>query len=106
MSKCPHRKYVIFSTSETGSINYSEVMETTGSTLRLNRSGSLTFVKYDRPSGSYIPDSVAALETRVENTSPANSNPSYWELDGYKYEYTYAQIQTILATDEWSSSGE
>ena len=52
MSKCPHRKYVIFSTSETGSINYSEVMETTGSTLRLNKSGSLTFVKYDRPSGS------------------------------------------------------
>ena len=67
MSKCPHRKYVIFSTSETGSINYSEVMETTGSTLRLNKSGSLTFVKYDRPSGSYIPASVAALETRVEN---------------------------------------
>ena len=61
-----NRKYVIFDTSETGSIQFykpatfdetgsllteataSEVMETTGSTLRLNISGSKTFVKYDR----------------------------------------------------------
>ena len=64
MSKCPHRKYVIFSTSETGSINDSEVMETTGSTLRLNKSGSLTFVKYDRPSG------------RLESENPC-ADPSY-----------------------------
>ena len=105
MSKCPHRKYVIFSTSETGSINYSEVMETTGSTLRLNKSGSLTFVKYDRPSGSYIPESVDALTTRVENIDPATPEWARKQY-GFKYEHTYEEIQIILATDEWSSSGE
>ena len=99
MSRFPNRKYVIFSTNETGSINYSEVMEDTGSTLRTNISGSLTFVKYDRPSGSAVPASVEALNTKVI---------SRWVIHSWQnqYEHTHEQVHTILASDEWQAQVE
>ena len=55
-----NRKYVIFNTSETGSIDFSQVTETSVITLRLNLSGSQTFVKYE---GSQ-PSSVAGLSSK------------------------------------------
>jgi hypothetical protein len=76
-----NRKYVIFNTSETGSIDFSEVMETTGSTLRLNVSGSKTFVKYE---GSQ-PSSITALSSKSE-------------------EYSYSEILNELARSEWKKS--
>ena len=76
-----NRKYVIFNTSETGSINFSQVMETSVNTLRLNLSGSQTFVKYE---GSQ-PSSVAGLSSK--------SN-----------EYTHTQILNVLTGSEWSNS--
>ena len=78
-----NRKYVIFNTSETGSINFSQVMETSVNTLRLNLSGSKTFVKYE---GSQ-PSSVAGLSSK--------SN-----------EYTHTQILNVLTGSEWSSTEE
>ena len=68
-----NRKYVIFNTSETGSIDFSQVMETSVNTLRLNLSGSQTFVKYE---GSQ-PSSVAGLSSK--------SN-----------QYTHTQILNVL----------
>ena len=76
-----NRKYVIFNTSETGSINFSQVMETSANTLRTNISGSKTFVKYE---GSQ-PSSVAGLSSK--------SN-----------EYTHEQILNVLTGSEWSST--
>ena len=76
-----NRKYVIFNTSETGSIDFSQVMETSVNTLRLNISGSKTFVKYE---GSQ-PSSVAGLSSK--------SN-----------EYTHEQILNVLTGSEWSST--
>ena len=76
-----NRKYVIFNTSETGSIDFSQVMETSVNTLRLNLSGSQTFVKYE---GSQ-PSSVAGLSSK--------SN-----------EYTHTQILNVLTGSEWSNS--
>ena len=76
-----NRKYVIFNTSETGSIDFSQVMETSVNTLRLNLSGSKTFVKYE---GSQ-PSSVAGLSSK--------SN-----------EYTHEQILNVLTGSEWSST--
>tara|TARA_R100000664_G_scaffold25320_2_gene35307 strand:+ start:1414 stop:1662 length:249 start_codon:yes stop_codon:yes gene_type:complete len=76
-----NRKYVIFNTSETGSIDFSQVMETSVNTLRLNISGSQTFVKYE---GSQ-PSSVAGLSSK--------SN-----------EYTHEQILNVLTGSEWSST--
>ena len=76
-----NRKYVIFNTSETGSIDFSQVMETSVNTLRTNISGSKTFVKYE---GSQ-PSSVAGLSSK--------SN-----------EYTHEQILNVLTGSEWSHS--
>ena len=76
-----NRKYVIFNTSETGSIDFSQVMETSVNTLRLNISGSQTVVKYE---GSQ-PSSVAGLSSK--------SN-----------EYTHTQILNVLTGSEWSHS--
>ena len=78
-----NRKYVILNTSETGSINFSQVMETSVNTLRTNISGSKTFVKYE---GSQ-PSSVAGLSSKSS-------------------EYTHTQILNVLTGSEWSSTEE
>jgi len=75
-----NRKWVIFNTSETGSINFSQVLETSVNTLRTNISGSQTFVKYE---GSQ-PSSVAGLSSK--------SN-----------EYTHTQILNVLTGSEWKT---
>jgi len=73
------RKYIIFDTSETGSIDFSEVLETSKDTLRLNLSGSKTFVKWE---GDTMPESVNSLTTK--------EGP-----------YTSTEIREILSTSEW-----
>jgi hypothetical protein len=78
------RNFMIFSTSETGSIDFSEVLETSSETLRLNVSGSKSFVKWD---GETIPTSVAGLTTK--------EGP-----------YTYTEIVTILAGSDWTDTTE
>tara|TARA_Y100000310_G_C20618460_1_gene781948 strand:- start:176 stop:424 length:249 start_codon:yes stop_codon:yes gene_type:complete len=77
-----NRKHVVFNTSETGSIDFSQVMETSVNTLRLNISGSKTFVKYE---GSQ-PSSVDDLSSKSD-------------------EYTHEQIKNILTGSEWGTSG-
>ena len=72
------RDFMIFDTSETGSIDFNDVAETSVDTLRLNVSGSRTFVKWDGD----IPTSVASLTTK--------EGP-----------YTHQQILTILTGSEW-----
>ena len=78
------RNFMIFSTSETGSIDFSEVLETSSETLRLNVSGSKSFVKWD---GETVPASVAGLTTK--------EGP-----------YTYTEIVTILAGSDWTDTTE
>ena len=74
-----NRKYVIINTSETGSVNFSQVLETSAQTLRLNVSGSKTFVKYE----GNMPSSITALSTKSD-------------------EYTNIEIGNILSGSEWS----
>ena len=74
-----NRTYVVFNTSETGSVDYSQVLETSNETLRLSINGSKTFVKYE---GSE-PSSVTALTTKSGS-------------------YTHSEILGLLATDEWT----
>ena len=78
MNSIENRRWVIFNTSETGSIDYSQVMQTSSETLRLNISGSKTFVKYEGTQ----PSSVASLTTKSE-------------------EYTHSEILNILTGSEW-----
>ena len=78
-----NRKWVIFNTSETGSIDFSQVLETSAETLRLNLSGSRTFVKYETD----MPSSVSALTTKTS-------------------EYTHTEIRNLLTGSEWHHSVE
>ena len=78
------RNFMIFSTSETGSIDFSEVLETSSETLRLNLSGSKSFVKWE---GETVPTSVAGLTTK--------EGP-----------YTYEEIVTILTGSDWTDTLE
>ena len=72
--------YVIFDTTETGSIDFTEVKETSIHTLRLSVSGSQTFVKYE---GNTIPTSVSSLTTK--------EGP-----------YSHTEILNILTGSEWT----
>ena len=99
MSRFPSRKYIILQTSETGSINFSEVMETTGSTLRTNNDGSLTFVKYNRDSGSNYPSCIVNLTTKIPSPSAEYAPPHNPE----GYEHSHLEITTILAGSDWIS---
>ena len=78
------RNFMILSTSETGSIDFNTVLETSSETLRLNVSGSKSFVKWE---GETIPTSVASLTTK--------EGP-----------YTYDEIVTILTGSEWTDTTE
>tara|TARA_R100000808_G_scaffold627_1_gene3220 strand:- start:8450 stop:8683 length:234 start_codon:yes stop_codon:yes gene_type:complete len=68
------RKYVILTSSEAESIDFSQVLQTSADTLRWNNDESKTFVKYE------------------------GSKPRF--LYG-KDTLTYSQIRTELAKDEW-----
>jgi hypothetical protein len=74
---------MIFDTSETGSIDFNNVLETSAATLRLNVSGSRTFVKWDGD----VPTSVSSLTTK--------EGP-----------YTHQQILTILTGSEWADNSD
>ena len=78
-----NKNFMIFSTSETGSIDFNEVLETSAETLRLSVDGSKTFVKWDGD----IPTSVSSLTTK--------EGP-----------YTHQQILTILTGSEWADDLE
>ena len=78
MNNIENRRWVIFDTSETGSIDFSQVMETSSETLRLNLSGSKTFVKYEGTQ----PSSVTSLTTKSD-------------------EYTHSEILNVLTGSEW-----
>ena len=74
-----NRNFMIFSTSETGSIDFNEVLETSAETLRLSVDGSKSFVKWD---SEIIPTTVDSLTTK--------EGP-----------YTYEEIVTILTGSFW-----
>ena len=70
-----NRKYVIINASEVGTVNFSQVNETSASTLRYSLDNSKTFVKFD------------------------GDTPSF--LSG-KTQYTHSQILTILNGEDWA----
>jgi hypothetical protein len=76
-----NRQFAIFSTTELNQINFTEVLETSETTVRLSTDGSKTFVKWD---GETPPPSVQALTT----------------IEGY---YTYEEMLEILSGEEWVS---
>ena len=123
-----NRKFVIFDTSETGSIQFykpatfdetgsllteataSEVMETTGSTLRLNISGSKTFVNYDRSpaqaevlyqEGDIIPPGSSVGDVKIAAADEEEVPVSVSGLSSKSVEYSHTEILNILTGSEW-----
>ena len=48
------RKYVILTSSEVASVDFSQVMETSAGTLRYNNDNTKTFVKFDGDTPSFL----------------------------------------------------
>ena len=71
-----NRKYVIIDASEVGSVNFSQVMETSADTLRYSLDGEQTFVKFE------------------------GDTPSF--LNG-KTSYTHSEILVVLDVEDWNS---
>ena len=71
-----NRKYVIITASEVSSVDFSQILETSASTLRYNNAGTKTFVKFE------------------------GNTPSY--LSG-KTQYTHSEMLTELNKAEWVS---
>jgi len=69
------KTYTFIESSEIGSIDFSQIAETSADTLRYSVDGTKTFVKYE------------------------GDQPSF--LSG-KTEYTHSEMLAILATDEWT----
>lgn len=78
-----NRQFMIFSTSELPSINFTQVCETSIDTVRKSIDETKTFVKWDSEA---IPSSVDALTTK--------EGP-----------YTYDEMLEILNTPEWVTPG-
>ena len=74
-----NRKYVIINASEVGTVDFSQVNETSANTLRYSLDDSKTFVKFD------------------------GDTPSF--LSG-KTQYTHSEILTILAGEDWTEELE
>tara|TARA_R100001463_G_C3440925_1_gene212567 strand:- start:257 stop:487 length:231 start_codon:yes stop_codon:yes gene_type:complete len=68
------RTYVIIEAGDVSSVDFSQVLETSASTLKYNKDDSKTFVKYE------------------------GSQPSF--LNG-KTTYTHAEILVELAKEDW-----
>ena len=77
-----HRNFMIFDVSELGTIDFSQVLETSIDTVRKSVDETKTFVKWD---GNTIPSSVEAVKTK----------------DG---PYTYEEILVILSRPEWTNN--
>ena len=77
-----NRGFMIFNVSELGSIDFSEVLETSMDTVRISTDGTKTFVKWET---STIPQSIENLATK--------EGP-----------YTYEEIMSILGTPEWTQN--
>ena len=125
-----NRKYVIFDTTESGSIQFnepatynasgsilteataSEVLETGVTTLRLSVDGSKTFVKYDRApaqvevlyeEGDNIPSGSSVGDVKTAAADEEEVPVSVAGLSSKSEEYTHSEIRNILTGSEWVS---
>ena len=76
-----NRTYAFINTSDIGSVDFSQVMETSATTVRKSIDETLTFVKYEGD----MPSSVFSLTTK--------QGP-----------YTHSEILTILSGDAWTDN--
>lgn len=73
------RTYLIIKTAELGTVDFSQVLETSSDTVRRSVDDTKTFIKWEGDQPAFV----------------AN-------LTGTEGPYTKAEIKTILATDAWT----
>ena len=73
------RNFMVFSMTESASIDFNTVLETSVSTLRLNLAGTKSFVKWD----GNMPSCVSSLTTK--------EGP-----------YSYTEIITLINGSDWT----
>jgi hypothetical protein len=84
MTNYETRQFMIFNVSELGTIDFTQVLETSQDTIRRSVDETKTFVKWE---GETIPSSIKSLTTK--------EGP-----------YTYTEIKIILSGTEWTSTEE
>jgi hypothetical protein len=77
-----NRRYIIFEVSEIDTIDFSQVLETSVDTVRKSVDETLTFVKWEGSTPSF----VSSLST--------TQGP-----------YTHIEILSVLSTETWTPSG-
>ena len=77
-----NRRYIIFEVSEIDTIDFSQVLETSVDTVRKSVDETLTFVKWEGSTPSF----VSSLST--------TQGP-----------YTHTEILSVLSTETWTQSG-
>tara|TARA_R100000951_G_scaffold114574_1_gene119802 strand:- start:629 stop:883 length:255 start_codon:yes stop_codon:yes gene_type:complete len=83
MTNYETRQFMIFNVSELGTVDFTQVLETSQDTIRRSIDETKTFVKWEGD----IPSSINSLTTK--------EGP-----------YTYTEIKTILSGTEWTSTEE
>ena len=106
MSNFSNRNWVIFSAADTGSLDVPST-GIVGSNInyRTNRSGSLTFLKWE---GSSMPTSLSALGSRVSSSCACTEVALYHtcsmtvNASGPTGSFQYSEIMTVLGGAEWT----
>tara|TARA_Y100000114_G_C11762302_1_gene330526 strand:- start:1048 stop:1293 length:246 start_codon:yes stop_codon:yes gene_type:complete len=78
------RNYLIIQTSELDKVDFSQVLETSASTVRKSIDGTKTFIKWDG-------DTTPAFVNNLTNTEGI---------------YNKNQMLTVLSTDDWTIKEE
>jgi len=104
-----NRRYLIIPTTITGSINFSQVGETSVETLRLSVDGTKTFVKYEI--------AIEPQDRTVTYTNPETGEEETYTITAGVYgrpsvyspeysEYTHTEILEVLSGVEWTAPME
>jgi hypothetical protein len=106
MDEFLNRRWLVIPTSITGSIDFSQVLDTNVSTLRYSIDGTETFVKYETNTvtASYTVDYINA-ETNETGSYTIEAGVYGRPSSIYSTEYTeynHEEILTLLSTEAWT----
>ena len=105
MSTFENRRWLVIPTTLTGSIDFTQVLESSADSLRISVDGTKTFVKYEINivTEDYVLTSINA-ETGEESsytvTAGIYGRPAIYSEE-YP-EYNHQEILELLATPEWT----
>lgn len=102
-----NRRWLVIPTNVTNSIDFSQVIESTPTTLRLSIDQEQTFVKYDVTvvtasyTASYISIETGQTEYYIVEAGTYGRPPSIY--NPIYPEYDYQPMLDLLATPEWTA---